>query len=577
LLLIKIVCFPLDSRPFPVSLVKDYSSGEERVLRQSKRKKDMIKRTFAATALAALMASTFAAEAQQTLRYAFQGNLNTLDPYGINETTTLGLQGNIYEGLTKRDKDLKIIPGLAERWESFDGATRWRFYLRKGVKFHNGNDFNAEDVVFSVARVLANNSQLSGRLPPGLKVEKIDDHTVEFKLATPNPILHFAWDTWYIMDKEWSEANGTTIPTAPQATTPGYAVLNANGTGPFKLTEHQPGVRTVFAKNDSWWGKVEHNLSQVVFTPITSAPTRVAALLSGEVDVIDPVPLQDIPRVNQSANARVLEGPEIRTIYLGFDQMRDELTASSVKGKNPFKDVRVRKAFYQAVDIEAIKRQVMRNAATPASSLISPILFPQISTIQRLPFNLDASNKLLDEAGYPRQGGATGIRFEVDLDCPNDRYVNDGQICQAVTAMLARVGIKINLLAVPRAQFFAKVNSPIYNTPLYLLGWTPGTSDSHNVLNDLLHCRKADGSGGRGQFNNGGYCNAKVDDLTAKVLVEADTTKRDAMILDAYKIVHDDVGYLPLHQQALSWGVAKNVDMVQRADNQPLFYWVTKK
>jgi peptide/nickel transport system substrate-binding protein len=537
----------------------------------------MMKKLLWASAAALTLMAASSAQAQQTLRYAFQGNLNTLDPYGINETTTLGLQGNVYEALTKRDKDLKIIPGLAERWDILDGGTRWRFYLRKGVKFHNGNDFNADDVVFSAVRVKANNSQLAGRLPPGLEAIKIDDFTVDFKLTSPNPILHFAWDTWYIMDKEWSEANNATIPTPPAATTPGYAVLNANGTGPFKVTDHQPGVRTVFTKNDAWWGKVEHNLSQVIFTPITSAPTRVAALLSGEVDVIDPVPLQDIPRINASANARVMEGPELRTIYLSFDQMRPELTASSVKGKNPFKDVRVRKAFYQAVDIEGIKRQVMRNAAVPASTLISPILFAQAEEIKRFPFDVAASNKLLDDAGYPRVGGDTGTRFEVDMDCPNDRYVNDGPICQAITAMLARVGVKINLQAVPRAQFFAKINSPVYNTPFYLLGWTPGTSDAHNVLNDLMMCRAADGSGGKGQFNNGGYCNPKVDDLTTKVLVETDTAKRNAMIFEAFKTLHEDVGYIPLHQQALSWGVAKNVEITQRADNQPLFYWATKK
>jgi peptide/nickel transport system substrate-binding protein len=536
----------------------------------------MKKQILAAAAVAAFGMMVGPAMAQQTLRYAFQGNLNTLDPHSLNETTTLGLQGNVYEGLTKRDKDLKIVPGLAERWEVLDGGKRWRFHLRKGVKFHNGSDFNADDVVFNVTRTRARNSQLSVRLPRDLTVEKVDDHTVDFKTETANPILHFAWDTWYMMDKEWTETNNATQPSAPQDTTPGFAVLNANGTGPFRITEHQLGVRTVFQKNANWWGKPEHNLDQVIFQPITSAPTRVAALLSGEVDVIDPVPLQDVARINQSNNARVLEGPEVRTIYLSFDQMRPELTASSVKGKNPFQDKRVRQAFYQSIDIEAIRRQVMRNAATPASSLISPLLF-DVSSIQRYPFSLDAANKLLDDAGYPRQGGAQGTRFEVDLDCPNDRYVNDGPICQAVAAMLARVGVKINLLAVPRAQFFAKVNSPVYNTPFYLLGWTPGTMDAHNVLNDLMMCRTPDGSGGKGQFNNGGYCNPKVDALATSVLTEVDTAKRSAMILEAFKILHDDVGYIPLHQQALAWGVARNVEIVQRADNQPLFYWVQKK
>ncbi len=260
----------------------------------------MFKKLVAASLFAALSAGVAPAQAQQTLRYAFQGNLNTLDPHSLNETTTLGLQGNVYEGLTKRDKELKIIPGLAERWEVLDGGKRWRFYLRKGVKFHNGSDFNADDVVFNVTRTRARNSQLSVRLPPDLKVAKVDDHTVDFTVDAPNPILHYSWDTWYMMDKEWSEANNALQPSAPQDTTPSFAVLNANGTGPFRVTEHQLGVRTVFEKNPNWWSKPEHNLDRVIFTPITSAPTRVAALLSGEVDVIDPVPLQDVARINAS-------------------------------------------------------------------------------------------------------------------------------------------------------------------------------------------------------------------------------------------------------------------------------------
>ena len=527
---------------------------------------------------APLVPATAQAPQGQTLRYAFQGNLNTLDPYGINETTTLALQGNVYEGLTKRDRDLKIIPGLAERWEILDGGLRWRFHLRRGVKFQGGEDFTADDVVFSANRVRAETSDLRSRIESNVEVVAVDPYTVDFKLKSPNPILHYEWDTWYIMSKKWAEANNAVAPSAPAATTPGYAVLNANGTGPFRIASHQIGVRTVFEKNPAWWGKVEHNLQQVIFTPITSAPTRVAALLSGEVDVIDPVPLQDIPRINASPNARVMEGPELRTIFLQLDQRRDELTGSSVKGKNPFKDVRVRMAFYQAIDMEAIRRQVMRGAATPTPLLISPLLFERAGEFQRHPFNLDAANKLLDEAGYPRVGGATGTRFELTMDCPNDRYVNDGAICQAVTAMLARVGVKINLQAVPRAQFFAKaLASGGYNTSFYLLGWTPGSFDSWNVLQNLVRCRDDSGSGGRGATNLGGYCNPQVDALTDQILVEADLAKRLELITQAYKIIHQEVSHIPLHQQALAWGVSRNVDLVQRADNQFLFYWVTKR
>jgi peptide/nickel transport system substrate-binding protein len=370
------------------------------------------------------------------------------------------------------------------------------------------------------------------------------------------------------MDKEWTEANNATAPTPANAPTPSYAQLNTNGTGPFTIDSHQIGVRTVFKPNPNWWGKVEHNLTEVIFTPITSDATRVAALLSGEVDWIDPVPLQDTARVNASANARVMAGPELRTIFLGFDQRRDELKGASVKGKNPFKDVRVRKAFYQAVDIAAIRDRVMRGAATPSALLISPLLFRPGEAIKRHAFDVEAAKKLLAEAGYPDG-------FELIMDCPNDRYVNDEQICQAVVAMLARINVKVNLNAQPRARYFAKVLATGgYDTSFYLLGWTPGSFDSHNVLLNLLGCR--DDSGKGGPFNFGGYCNPKVDDLAKQILVEADTGKRNGMILEAFRIVHEDVSNIPLHQQALAWGVAKSLEVVQRPDNQPLFYWAKK-
>lgn len=517
-----------------------------------------------AAGLVALAAATADAK---TLRYAFQGNLNTLDPYSLNETTTLGLQGNVYEGLTKRGPDLAIIPGLAERWDMVE-PTRWRFHLRKGVKFHNGNAFTADDVVFSATRVRATGSDLRTRLPADVEVVKVDDHTVDFVLKAPNPILHYEWDTWYIMDKEWAEANNATAPTPANAPTPSFAMLNTNGTGPFTIESHQIGVRTVFKPNAAWWGKPEHNLTEVIFTPITSDATRVAALLSGEVDWIDPVPLQDTARVNASANARVMSGPELRTIFLGFDQRRDELKGSSVKGKNPFKDVRVRKAFYQAVDIAAIRDRVMRGAAAPSALLISPLLFKQGEAIKRHPYDVEAAKKLLAEAGYPDG-------FELIMDCPNDRYVNDEQICQAVVAMLARINVKVNLNAQPRARYFAKVLATGgYDTSFYLLGWTPGSFDSHNVLLNLLGCRDDAGKGG--PFNFGGYCNPKVDELAKQILVEADTGKRNGMILEAFRIAHEDVSNIPLHQQALAWGVAKSVEVVQRPDNQPLFYWAKK-
>jgi peptide/nickel transport system substrate-binding protein len=506
----------------------------------------------------------------QTLRYANQGDLKSLDPATLNETTTLAHLGQVYEGLIARDKDLKIIPALAESWETPE-PTRWRFHLRHGVKFQNGDPFTADDVVFSADRFRANGSNLINRLDADVKVVKVDDYTVDFVLRQPNPILNSQWDTWYIMDKKWCEENNSIAPTPVSATTPTYASLHANGTGAFSIESHQPGVKTVFKVNPNWWRKPEHNLKEIVFTPIASDATRVAALLSGEVDIIEPVPLQDIARVDASPNAQVLKGPELRTIFLGMDQTRDELLYSSVKGKNPFKDVRVREAFYKAIDIEAIKTRVMRGLSTPSALMIAPQLYPLSKDFTRPKYDSDAAKKLLTEAGYPDG-------FEVTMDCPNDRYVNDAAICQAVVGMLARIGIKINLLAQPKAQYFAKVLKPGgYQTSFYLLGWTPGTFDSHNVMHQIMGCRDNPKDPTRGEANLGGYCNKEFDNLTDEVLQEADTTKRDLLIKQAFEIAMKDYAYIPLHQQALAWGVSKKLKVTQRADNQVLPYWMVKQ
>ncbi len=505
----------------------------------------------------------------KTFRYAFQGDLKSLDPYTLNETFTIGAQGNVYEGLTKRDKDLKIVPGLAESWETLD-PLHWRFHLRKGVKFQNGEDFTADDVVFSADRVRANGSNFSSRIPADAKFVKVDDYTVDVVLSSPNPILTAEWDTWYIVSKKWCEANDSVAPTPASATTPSYIALHANGTGPFVVVSHQPGVKTVFRPNPTWWGKPEHNLTEVVFTTISQDATRVAALLSGEVDMIDPVPLQDIQRVNANPNTRVMAGPEARVIFLGFDQHRDELKYSNVKGKNPFKDVRVRKAFYQAIDEDTIKTKVMRGLASPTPLMVPASVFPVSKMgpdFKRFPYDPEAAKKLLADAGYPNG-------FEVGLDCPNDRYVNDGPICEAIIGMLARVGVKVTPMIQPKAKYFGKVMaSGGFDTSFYLLGWQPSSFDSWNVLYTIMGCRTEQGLG-RGNTNFGDYCNPEFDALTDKVLVESDMAKRDDLIKQAYILgLQTDVGYIPLHEQSLAWGVSKKIDIVQRPDNQILFYW----
>jgi peptide/nickel transport system substrate-binding protein len=366
------------------------------------------------------------------------------------------------------------------------------------------------------------------------------------------------------MSKSWTEKNNAATPESATGEEENYATRHANGTGPFILVSHEPGVKSVTKVNPNWWDNPnkEHNVTEVIFTQISNDATRVAALLSGQVDMAYPIPVQDMKRVDGNADSRMLVGPELRTIFLGMDQFRDELLYSSVKGKNPFKDKRVRQAFYQAIDIEAIKQKVMRGLSEPSAMMIAPGVHGGGNPkFKRLAYDPAAAKKLLAEAGYPDG-------FEVGMDCPNDRYVNDEGICLAVVSMLAKVNIKVNLLAQPKAKYFAKILRPKLDTGFYLLGWTPGSFDSYNPLNFLHACPK---DTGEGKFNLGGYCNPEVDKISAKILSETDQAKRDAMIEEAWAMTIGDVAYIPLHQQALAWGVRSNVALKQRPDNQ--FAW----
>ena len=517
-----------------------------------------------ALAAAALVVSAGAAQAQ-TVRIGNQGDALSLDPHSLNESLQLSVTGNVYEGLVGRGKDLSLIPLLATSWKQ-TSPTVWRFELRQGVKFHDGTPFTADDVVFTLARAAGEGSDMRSYTNDIKAVRKVDAHTVDIETATAFPLLPSNLVRVYMMSKKWSEDNQATVPVDRRKGVENAASFRANGTGPFRVRERQPSIKTTFQRNASYWGKIEGNVVNVEYTPIGNDSTRVAALLSGQVDVIEPVPLQDVARINASGKARIQQGPELRTIFLGMDQKRDELLYSSVKGKNPFKDKRVRQAFYQAIDIAGIQRTVMRGASRPTALMVGPGINGYDEAMdKRLPYDTDAAKKLLTDAGYPNG-------FDVSMNCPNDRYVNDAGICQAVAAGLARIGVKVNLQAETKGTYFPKVLRR--DTSFYLLGWTPSTYDAHDALNALTRCVDDKGAG---QFNLGAYCNPKLDELTLKIQAETDKTKRDAMIKEAFKIHSDDIGHLPLHQQALAWGVASNVEMVQRADNEMPFRYITIK
>lgn len=517
------------------------------------------KKNWAAVLVVSLFGAISFAASAVTLRVANQGDALAMDPHSLNESLQLSVVGNVYEPLVTRDRDYKLTPGLATDWKQ-TAPNVWRFNLRKGVVFHDGTPFTADDVIFSYERAKGEGSDMKTYVGQIKEIKKINDHAVDFILGAPFPILPELFTQWMMMSKKWCEANQAVKPVDRRKGIENAASFRANGTGPFRLRERQPGVRSTFSRNGAYWGKVEGNVDEVIFTPIGNDATRVAALLSGEIDVMEPVPVQDVARIQGNAKLKVMQGPELRVVFLGMDQKRDELLFSNVKGKNPFKDKRVRQAFYQAIDIEGIKKTVMRGASTPAALMFPSQVngyAPDLS--KRLPFDVEAAKKLMAEAGYP-------AGFEVKMNCPNDRYVNDGEICQAVAANLSKIGVKINLEAETKGTYFPKILSR--NTSFYMLGWTSSTVDAHNVMYSIM---SSPGDGGRGQFNLGSYSNARVDELTLKIASETDLKKRNEMIHEALKIHQDEVGHLPLHQQALNWGVKKSVELVQWPDNG--MYW----
>ncbi|MBL8524006.1 MAG: ABC transporter substrate-binding protein [Betaproteobacteria bacterium] len=521
-------------------------------------------------ALAALLLALAAATAQaKTLRWSSQGDAATHDPHAQNEGVNNQINGQIYEQLLVRDKNLKSIPCLAVSWKQ-TSPTVWVFNLRKGVKWQDGSPFTADDVVFSILRAQQDTSNMKVYAVPLGKPRKIDDFTVEFTTPVPNPVMidMVSSGNIFIMSKAWATKHKVEKPLNHRNGEETYASKHAMGTGPYMLVSREPDVKTVLKKNPNWWGiaegRFEGNVDEVVYRPIKQASTRVAALLSGEIDfVLDP-PVQDIQKLKQEKSLKVLEGRENRVIFIGMDQARDQLLYSNVKGKNPFKDRRVRLALYQAVDVNAIETTVMRGLSIPTAIQLSS---PKAAGIpdamdQRYPLDLAASRKLLAEAGYPSG-------FSVTIDCPNDRYVNDEKICIALAGMWARIGVDVKVNAISKTTYFPKLQK--LDTSMYLLGWGGATTDAIFSLKPVMHSRNNTGAG---EYNWGDYRDATLDGYIDRAEGETDQEKRRELIVAAMKRHHDEVLHIPLHVQVSPWVSKANVSVVHRADNWLEVAWV---
>ncbi|KPF49065.1 ABC transporter substrate-binding protein [beta proteobacterium AAP51] len=513
-------------------------------------------KTLLAAAAAVFALATAPAQAQ-TVRWAAQNDILTMDPHSQNHATTNTVLAHAYEGLTRYSATYEIEPALATKW-TFISPTQVRFELRKGVKFHDGSPLTADDVVFSFNRIRQPQGTMGIYVTGVNEVKKIDNHTVDLILAAPSPILLRNLAYFFIMSKGWAEKNRSANVQDYKAKEENFASRNVNGTGAFRVTGWQPEQRVNMVANPEWWDKTGGNVKEVIYTPIKSDPTRVAALLAGDVDLLTDIPTQDVARLRNDKKLQVLEGPEVRTIFLVMDLGSPELKYSNVKGKNPFADKRVRQALNMSIDRTAIQRNIMRGLSVPAGILVAPGVNGHTAELdQPAKVDVEGAKKLLADAGYPSG-------FEVRFSCPNNRYVNDEEVCQAIVAMWARIGVKAQLAAENFATYSQKFQN--FDTSLYMLGWGVATYDAQYAIQSLIRTRT---SGADGNFNFGRISDPVVDRLNDAMKAEPDVAKRNGMIREALVRIKDEVLVIPLHHQVRPWAMKTNVTTLHRSNDNP--------
>ena len=512
--------------------------------------------------LAALLATaaSIAPAASATLRWSSASDLPSWDIHSQNNALGNGIQAMVYEALFTYDTRFEVVPELATGAKALS-PTQLRVSLRRGVRFHDGSPFGADDAVFSLLRAMDKASNF-GVYTQGIeRVVKVDDATIDIFTTGANPVLMRQLTELRMMSKAWAEKHRSTTPKDIRTAEENFAHRNANGTGPYRLESWQPDVRLRLVENPAWWGLAaglkKGNVGEVVYTPIKAEATRVAALLSGEIDmVLDPAP-SDLQRLRATPQLKVLDGVENRTIFFGLDVFRDELPGSNIKGRNPLKDLRVRQALSQAIDAAAIQRSIMRGLSAPAGTLVPPQVAGWTQALDaRAPYDVEAAKRLMGEAGYA--GG-----FEVDFACPNNRYINDEEICQAVAAMWARIGVRARLRTLPLVTYFPMLQR--YEASIFMLGWGVPTFDALYSLQSLV---RSVGAQGDGNYNVGRYSNPQVDALIERMKKETDPKTRAALVDQALTLVKREVSHIPLHHQVIPWAMRRTVEMRHRADNR---------
>jgi len=495
-----------------------------------------------AAVLAVALAGAGLSDAK-TLKMAYDADPVSLDPHEQLSGGTLQLSHMLFDPLVRWTKALGFEGRIAESWERLDDTTV-RFNLRQGVKFHSGNTLTAADVLWTYER-LKTSPDFKGIFVPFVAMNVIDDHTIDIVTDGPFPLVLHNATYIFAMDSKFYAGRDEIIKHGDS-----FASQNASGTGPFIITDREQGVRVEFTRFADYWDTASPgNVDKIVFTPIAEDPTRVAALLSGDVDFIAPVPPNDMARIASDPNVDLVTMTGTRIITLQMNQDRVEA----------FKDTRVRLAITYAINNRGIADKIMKGFGTAAAQM-SPEGYLGYNEALTPRFDVAKAQALMAEAGF-------GDGFTISMMCPNNRYVNDAKICEAAANMLAKIKIKVNLTTMPKAQYWPKYDERAAD--IMMIGWHSDTEDSANFYEFLAMTPNADT--GRGQYNSGAYSNAEVDSLTEASLLETDEAKRAEMLRKIEQILFDEAAYVPLHWQDLSWAARKgvNIEPVINVQNFP--------
>jgi peptide/nickel transport system substrate-binding protein len=509
--------------------------------------------------LAALFAFAASASAQE-LRIGLASEPTAMDPHYHNLSPNNSLLSHIFERLVDQDEGQRLVPGLAESWRAIDPTT-WEFKLRRNVRFHDGTPFTADDVVFTFERApnVEGSPSSFGTYIRGKTATKVDDHTVHIKTATPYPLMPNDVSTIFIVSRKHGQG----------AKTPDYnSGKAAIGTGAFRYAEYTPGNRIVMQRNDQYWGP-KPAWQRVVFRGIKSDPSRVAALLAGDVDLIDEVPATDMERLKKDPKVTIAQTVSNRIIYLHLDHFRDDSPFVKAKDggpiKNPLRDLRVRTAISKAIDRDAIVSRVMEGVAIKAGQLLPESFFGVSKKLRPVAYDPNGAKKLLAEAGVPNG-------FRLTIHSPNDRYPNDAKIAEAVGQMLSRIGIDTQVVTMTQGVFFreASTGSPEKGPKFsfILVGWGSGTGEASSPLKSLI--ATFDREKGMGASNRGRYSNAQVDKLINDALATVDDARRADLLARATEIAIEDVGIIPLHYQVNTWAMRRGFTYKPRTDEYTL-------